>query len=344
MALARADESWERFMNTRLILAGGSGFLGQILAAWFSERGHDVVILTRTPRPRADGIREAAWDSVKSGEWSRELDGADALINLAGVSVNCRYHARNRRLLMASRLDSTRVLGEAIAHCSRPPRVWLNSSTATIYRHNFGPAWDESGEIGAAPAAKDAFSIEIATAWERVFNAAATPRTRKVLLRSAMVLGPGGNSVFPVLRRLVRLGLGGKMSTGRQFVSWIHHVDFCRAIEFILAHDFTGPVNVAAPHPMPNAEMMRTLREVCGVPFGLPAAEWMLGVGAFILRTETELIIKSRRVVPGKLLAAGFQFEFPQLRKAFEDLCVRQPLPTQPMRHTSPPTRSAPVR
>jgi uncharacterized protein (TIGR01777 family) len=304
-------------MNQRLILAGGSGFLGQLLTACFAPRGWEVVVLTRAPRPRADGVRDVAWDGETLGAWVRELDGADALINLAGVSVNCRYHARNRRLLLDSRLDSTRVLGEAVARAARPPRVWLNSSTATIYRHNFGPAWDEAGEIGAAPAAKDAFSIDIATAWERAFNEAVAPHTRKVLLRSAMVLGPGGNSVFPVLRRLVCCGLGGKMGTGRQFVSWIHHVDFCRAVGFLLERDgFIGPVNLAAPNPVPNAEMMRTLRQVCRVPFGLPAAEWMLEAGAFLLRTETELIIKSRRVVPGRLLAAGFEFHFPHLRAA----------------------------
>jgi hypothetical protein len=213
------------------------------------------------------------------------------------------------------------VLGEAIARCASPPRVWLNSSTATIYRHTFGPAWDEAGEIGATPEAKDAFSVEVATAWEREFNAAPTPRTRKVALRSAMVLGHARNSVFPVLRRMTRLGLGGRMGSGRQFVSWIHQEDFCRAVEFLLERDdLSGVVNLAAPNPLPNADMMRLFRELCGVPIGLPATEWMLEVGAFLLHTETELIIKSRRVVPGRLLAAGFQFRFPEMRGAVADL------------------------
>lgn len=321
----------------RLVLAGGSGFLGQALAAWFLRRGWDVAILTRTPKERGERIREVAWDGATVGNWAAELDGADGVINLAGRTVNCRYHARNRELIMNSRLASTRVLGEAIARCAHPPRVWLNSSTATIYRHTFGPAWDEAGEIGATPEAKDAFSVQVATEWERVFNEAVTPRTRKIALRSAMVLGHGANSVFPVLRRLVRFGLGGRMGSGRQFVSWIHETDSCRAIEFLIERDdVSGPVNLAAPNPMSNTEMMRTLREVCGVPFGLPAAEWMLEVGAMLLRTETELIIKSRRVVPGRLLAAGFEFQFPELRTAFQDLCGRatekpaagtQPLP-----------------
>ena len=263
------------------------------------------------------------WSGETLADWTKELEGAKAVINLAGRSVDCRYHDRNRRLIMDSRVNSTRVLGEAIAKCQQPPRVWLNSSTATIYKHTFGPAWDESGEIGATPEAKDVFSMEVAQAWERAFGAANTPRTRKVALRSAMVLGFGGNSVFPVLRRLVRLGLGGPMGSGRQFVSWIHQGDFCRAITWLLEQeDIAGPVNLAAPNPLTNAEMMQILRTVCGAPLGigLPATEWMLEAGAFFLRTETELIIKSRRVLPGKLLRSGFQFQFQTVRDAASDL------------------------
>lgn len=311
-------------MNTqRVILAGGRGFLGEVLRDHFLRHDCDVVVLTRSPGQgkRHDRSREVFWDGRTLGEWGREINGAGAIINLAGRSVNCRYHARNRRLLLNSRVDSTRVLGEAVARCADPPRVWLNSSTATLYRHSIDRAWDESGEIGATPEAKDAFSIEIATAWEREFNAALAPGTRKVLLRSAMVLGPGRNSVFPVLRRLVRCGLGGRMASGRQYVSWIHEADFCRAIDWIVDHEeLTGPVNLAAPNPLPNREMMATLRELCGVSIGLPASEWMLELGAFCLRTETELILKSRRVVPGRLLASGFRFRFACMHDALADL------------------------
>jgi uncharacterized protein (TIGR01777 family) len=307
--------------DARLILSGGSGFLGQVLALYFSQRGWEIVVLTRRPTRRTEGVREVGWDGETLGDWTRVLAGASALVNLAGKSVNCRYHVRNRKLISDSRVNSTRVLGEAIARCANPPSVWLNSSTATIYKHTFGPAWDESGEIGATPEAKDAFSIEVAVAWERAFNEANTPRTRKATMRSAMVLGNYSNSVFPMLRRLVRFGLGSRMGSGRQFVSWIHELDFCRAIEWLIEHEeIRGVVNVAAPGPLPNAEMMRTLREICGVPFGLPAAEWMLELGAFLLRTETELIIKSRRVVPGSLLESGFKFQFAHIRNAFEIL------------------------
>jgi uncharacterized protein (TIGR01777 family) len=305
----------------RLILAGGSGFLGGILARHFRQLDCEIIILTRSPRPDVPGVRQIAWDGKTLGDWSKELDGTDNLINLAGVTVNCRYSARNRQLILNSRLDSTRVLAEAINRCAHPPRVWLNSSTATIYKHTFGPAWDESGEIGGTSEAKDLFSVEVATAWEEVCNQANTPATRKVLLRSAMVLGQGSNSVFPMLRRLMRLGLGGRMAHGRQYVSWIHETDFCRAIEFLLTHvEISGPVNLAAPNPLTNAAMMQTLREVCHMPLGLPATAGMLELGAFLLRTETELIIKSRRVIPGVLSKAGFEFHYPFIRDAFKEL------------------------
>jgi uncharacterized protein (TIGR01777 family) len=309
----------------RIVVAGGSGFLGQALASHFSKEGWEVVILARSPNTSEQAVREVAWDARTAGPWQAELEEAAAVVNLTGKSVNCRYHARNRQEIMDSRTNSTRVLGEAISRCANPPKVWLNASTATIYRHTFGPAWDEGGLVEPTPEAKDAFSLEVAEAWERVFEEAQTPGTRKVALRTAMVLGMGQNSVFPMLRRLTRLGLGGKMGTGKQFVSWIHEADFCRVVGWLLEHnDIEGIVNIAAPNPLPNREMMKTLREVCGVPVGLPAATWMLEFGAFFIRTETELIIKSRRVVPGRLLKSGFRFSFPTIHAAFEDLCNRR--------------------
>jgi len=305
----------------RIILAGGSGFLGRALAAHFVKADWDVLILSRFPNQSTDIARSVAWDGRGDGEWERALDGATAVVNLSGKSVDCRYNHRNRREIMDSRVNSTRALGAAIGRCANPPPVWLNASTATIYTHTFGHAWDEAGETAAAPEAKDAFSVDVAKAWERTFDEARTPRTRKVAMRMAMVLGHGKNSVFPTLRRLVRLGLGGKMSSGQQFVSWIHELDYCRAVEWLLAReDIHGVVNLAAPNPLPNAEMMTILRGVCGVPFGLPATQWMLEAGAFFLRTETELIIKSRRVIPRRLLNSGFQFRYLTIREAFEDL------------------------
>jgi uncharacterized protein len=308
----------------RIIVAGGSGFLGRALAAHFLKAQWDVVILTRSPNQTSCAARELAWDACTVSSWRRELEDATAVVNLTGRSVDCRYNARNRKEILASRVNSTRVLGEAIGRWAQPPQVWLNASTATIYKHTFERPWDETGEIGATPEAKDAFSVEVARAWEGTLREARTPCTRKIAMRTAMVLGMGKNSVFPVLHRLVRLGLGGEMGTGRQFVSWIHEVDFCRAVEWLISHrEIEGPVNLAAPNPLRNREMMRVLRQVCGVSFGFPAASWMLEVGAFFLRTETELIIKSRRVVPRNLLESGFQFRFPTIREAFEELTHR---------------------
>ena len=309
-------------MNLKLILAGGSGFLGGELAKQFTTLGWEVVVLTRSPKSQANDAREVAWDAATLGEWSHELDGATAVVNLTGRSVDCRYTTKNRREIMDSRVNSTRVVGQAIARCKTPPRVWLNSSTATLYQHTFGTPHDESSrEMDSATDAKDAFSVEVAQAWERALDEAKTPHTRKVALRTSMVLGLGRNSVFPVLRRLTKFGLGGRQGSGKQFVSWIHVEDFCRAIEWIIAHEeLSGPINQCAPNPLPNVEMMKQFREVCRIPIGLPATEWMLEIGAFFLRTETELIFKSRRVVPGKLLASGFEFRFPTFREAIQDL------------------------
>lgn len=305
----------------RVILAGGSGFLGQALARYLTGVGWEVVVLTRSPGRSEGAGRQVGWDACNLGPWQAELEGARAVVNLTGKSVDCRYNRRNRKAILESRVNSTRVLGEAIARCVQPPEVWLNASTATIYKHTFGPPWDEAGEVGADPAAKDEFSLEVALAWEKALNQASTPETRKLPLRLAMVLGHGKNSVFPVLSRLARFGLGGTMGSGRQFVSWIHERDFCRAVEWLLEHkDISGPVNLVAPNPLPNREMMQTLRQVCHVPLGLPAPAWLLEVGAFFLRTETELIIKSRRVIPQRLLESGFRFEYPTIAEAFADL------------------------
>jgi hypothetical protein len=311
-------------MKRKIILAGGSGFLGTALARKFTALGDEVVVLTRSPKQRNDGPREVLWDAKTHGTWTVLVDGADAVINLTGKSVDCRYTPKNRELIISSRVDSTRAIGEAIARCSKPPEVWLNASSATIYEHTFDRTMNENGATGATPEAKDEFSIEVIRKWERALNEARTPNTRRIALRTTMVFGTE-SGVFPVLRRLARFGLGGKMGSGKQFVSWLHEQDFCRAIEWLIEHkDLSGPINLAAPNPLTNAAMMRLVRKECGMPIGLPATEWMLEIGAFFLRTETELILKSRRVVPGKLLASGFQFHFPQLENALRDLKHRK--------------------
>jgi len=310
----------------KIIIPGGSGQIGTMLARDFAREGNEVVVLSRKPALQpAWRVRE--WDARSLGDWSAELDGADAVINLAGRSVNCRYTPENRRLITDSRVDSARVVGEAIARASAPPRVWLQMSTATIYSHRYDAPNDEATGIigGEEPNAPDTwrFSIEVAKAWERaVESAGKLPRTRRVLLRSAMTMSADRGGVFDTLLGLVRHGLGGKSGDGQQFVSWIHEVDFIRAIRWLIERDAVrGPVNLAAPNPLPNSDFMRALREAWGIRIGLPAAKWMLEIGAVFMRTETELILKSRRVVPSLLLQSGFTFQFPSWAGAARDLC-----------------------
>lgn len=310
----------------KIVIPGGSGQVGNLLARVFVADGHDVVVLSRNPRPAPWRVVE--WDARTVGAWLNEIDGADVVINLAGRSVDCRYTSKNRRLIMDSRVESTRVIGDAITQCQSPPRVWLQASTATIYAHRYDAANDEAtGVIGGAELdAPDTwkFSIDVARAWEDAAMDIATTETRKVLLRSAMTMSPDSGGVFDVLLRLVRFGLGGTCGNGRQFVSWIHDVDFVRAIYWLIENDsVSGPVNLCSPNPLPNAEFMKGLRNAWGRRIGLPASEWMLAVGTFLLRTETELVLKSRRVVPGLLSDAGFEFEFADWDEAAADLCSR---------------------
>lgn len=311
----------------KIVIPGGSGQVGTVLARAFHAEGHDVCVLSRTPRHAPWQTIE--WNGEMLGDWTSAIDGADVVINLAGRSVNCRYTPANRHEIMRSRVNSTRAIGAAIAGAWHPPRVWLQASTATIYAHRFDAANDEAtGIIGGAEIdAPDTwrFSIDVARAWENVAMEIPTPRTRLVLMRSAMTMSPDRGGIFDALLGLTRRGLGGRAGDGRQFISWIHEADFIRAIRWLIENEtFTGPVNLAAPEPLPNLEFMRILRAAGGMPFGLPATKWMLEIGAHFLKTETELILKSRRVVPGRLLAAGFTFQFPNWNEAARDLCARR--------------------
>lgn len=308
----------------KVVLPGGTGQVGTLLARAFHGDGHDVVVLSR--RPTAAPWRTAAWDARTLGPWAAEIDGADVVINLAGRNVNCRYTEANRQAILASRVDSTRVVGAAIAQAVRPPNVWLQMSTATIYAHRYDAPNDEAtGIIGGAEPdapAKWGFSIDVARAWEAAAGEHDTPRTRKILLRTAMVMSPDRGGIFDTLLRLVRLGLGGSAAGGQQYVSWIHHVDFVRAVRWLIDHpELDGPVNLAAPHPLPYKAFMRAIRDGWGMPIGLPATKWMLTLGAWAMRTETELVLKSRRVVPGRLVDSGFTFDFSEWAPAARELC-----------------------
>jgi hypothetical protein len=310
----------------KVIIPGGSGQVGTLLARAFHQQGHDVVVLSRTPHPTP--WRQVTWDSASIGPWAAELEHADVVINLAGRSVNCRYTPQNRKLIYESRLRSTQVVGKAIARAANPPKVWLQASTATIYAHRYDTDNDErTGLIGGTEDdVPDTwrFSVEVARAWEQAAQAIPLPRTRVVLLRSAMTMSPDHGGVFDVLLGLVRVGLGGSVGGGRQYVSWIHDQDFIRAIVWLIEHeDLAGAINLAAPVPLPQGEFMRILRAAWGMPLGVPATKWMSEIGALALGTETELVLKSRRVTPGRLLQSGFHFQFPTWEAAAQDLCQR---------------------
>ncbi|HTQ56698.1 MAG TPA: TIGR01777 family oxidoreductase [Bryobacteraceae bacterium] len=307
----------------KIVIPGGAGQVGRLLAAHFHEAGHSVTVLSRQPHPAP--WQMVAWNGRDPGDWHDTVHGADLVINLAGRSVNCRYNPRNRREILDSRVQSTEAVGRAIARAAAPPAIWMNASTATIYRHVFARPMDESsGELGGsepdAPASWR-FSIQVATSWERAFFAAATPHTRRIALRSAMIMSPEPGGIFATLLALVRAGLGGAAGSGRQFISWIHYQDFLGAVEHLIAHtEIAGVVNLCAPAPLPNREFMRMLREAARVRIGLPGPKPLLELGALFLRTETELILKSRRVIPARLAGSGFMFRFPAWREAAEDL------------------------
>jgi uncharacterized protein len=311
----------------KIVVAGGTGQVGAVIVRAFRDE-HEVVVLSRRPSAH-NCCRCVRWDGKTLGPWINELNAADVVINLAGRSVNCRYNARNRREILESRVDSVIAVGRAIGAVEKPPPVWLQAATATIYAHRFDSPNDEfTGIIGGDEVdAPDTwrFSIDVAKAWEAaVKEAGDLPNTRTIIMRSAMIMSPDRGGIFATLLMLVRLGLGGRASHGRQFISWIHEKDFVRAIQYLIENKtLAGPVNVCSPEPLPNAEFMHDLRRAWGMPIGLPAARWMLEIGAYFIRTETELILKSRRVVPARLLQSGFEFQFPHWRDAAQYLCRR---------------------
>ncbi|HVG22938.1 MAG TPA: DUF1731 domain-containing protein [Thermoanaerobaculia bacterium] len=305
----------------KIVIPGGTGHLGQLLTDTFRRRGDEVVVLSRNVEAPA-----RLWDGRTLGDWAEELDGADVVINLAGRSVDCRYGPKERGEILRSRVDSTRVIGQAIARAKRPPALWLQAATATIYAHRFDAANDEhTGVIGGHE--QDVpedwhFSIEVAKAWEQALDEARTPCTRKVKMRMAMVMSATRGGPFHLLLRHVRLGFG-RFGDGRQYVSWIHERDFVRAVRWLMENDVDGVVNLAAPHPLPNGEFIRELRDAWGAPLGIPTSGIILEVGVRLVRTETELVLKSRRVTPARLLEHGFTFDYPRWPEAARELCAR---------------------
>jgi len=299
----------------KIVITGGTGFLGVYLTKYFTEKGYHVYIISRSERPSTQNVTYLKWDGKTLGNWTESIENAEAVINLAGKSVNCRYTERNKRIINESRIFATQAIGKAIQQATQPPKVWLNGGSATIYRYSEDKQMTEKdGELG------DNFSVDVCKNWEKTFNEFDTPETRKVFMRISIVLGKGGG-VVPPLRNLVRCGLGGKQSHGRQFVSWLHVHDYARMVEwFIRNNDFEGVVNCVSPQPVTNSNFMKAFRQAYKVPFGLPQPKWMLEMGAVMIGTETELILKSRNVIPERLHQAGFDFNYPTLEKALTQI------------------------
>lgn len=313
-------------INNKIILAGGSGYIGQSLVNYFNHepqwKNTEIMVLTRDHelvKTVLPGVRYVYWDGKTPGEWVTELENATAVINLAGRTVNCRYNEKNKAEIFASRLNSTSVIGRAIQQCRQPPKVWINAGSATIYRHSTDKQMTEAnGEF------HNDFSVQVCKAWEKTFDEITVPHTRKVFLRIAITLGTDGG-VFKTLRSLARLGLGGKHGSGQQFISWIHETDLCRIMDFAITNaQIEGLYNAAAPNPVRNAEFMQTLRKKSGAWFGLPQPRWMLAIGTWMMRTEKELVLKSRNVVPEKLLKQGFVFSFSTIDTAMDDLLCKR--------------------
>jgi hypothetical protein len=300
-------------MKKKIVIAGGTGFVGGYLNKKFTAAGYVVTIISRNKD-------HVGWND--DALISEALENADMLINLAGKSVDCRYNEKNRKEIYDSRIDTTKILGEALLNCKNPPALWINSSTATIYRHSEDrPMTESTGEIGTG------FSVNVATNWEKTFFGFTLPHTRQVALRMAIVLGSNGGVIKP-LKNLVRFGLGGKQGSGKQMFSWIHIEDLFRIITFFQQHtELSGIFNTSAPNPVTNKAFMQSLRKNMGAAIGLPAPVWLLKIGAVIIRTETELILKSRWVIPERLLAAGFHFQYSHIDTALEHI-LSEPIQT----------------
>jgi len=318
--------------NKKIVIAGGTGFIGQEMIKYFGKENSILILsrqLTNSKTNRNNystlniddlkNVNFIKWDGKNQGDWSNSIDKTDIIINLAGKSVNCRYNEKNKKEIFDSRTDATNALGVAIKNCEVPPLCWINASSATIYRHAEDRPQDEyTGEI------KNDFSVQVCKRWEQSFYNQLTPSTRKVALRMAITIGPGG--ILLPFFNLLKFGLGGKQASGKQMFSWVHIEDTCRMIEWIYDHkEIEGTYNCSSPNPVSNEVFMKTLRKATGTHFGLPAFAWILRIGGQLIGTESELVLKSRWVVPAKILETGFQFKYPELNIAFENIISKVP-------------------
>lgn len=300
---------------SKVVLVGGNGYLGVILSNYYQHLADEVVILSRKPAVAQGRIRTEVWDGKSEGSWCSALEGADLLINLCGKNVNCRYTSANKRAIIDSRILPTRLLAKVIDRLQVPPRVWIQVTSATIYRHAEDRVQDEvNGENGYG------FSIDVCEQWEASFFETKHEGTRKIALRMGIVLGRNGGA-FPALLNLVKCGLGGHQGSGEQYISWIHEHDVARCTDWLAGEEtITGVVNCVAPNAVKNKAAMRMIREAYGIPFGLPSPQWLLEIGALFIGTETELILKSRWVAPKRLLDYGFHFQFAEMDHAIRDI------------------------
>ncbi len=290
----------------KIVIAGGTGFTGKYFTRKFKDAGYQVVIISRQRH-------HINWHDTRGV--IDALENAAMLINLAGRSVDCRYNKKNKQEIYDSRVNTTKALGEAVLLCEIPPKLWINSSTATIYRHaEDRPMTESTGEIGTG------FSVDVATNWEKAFFDFKLPATRQTALRMAIVLGKDGGVVKP-LKNLVQFGLGGKQGSGNQMFSWIHIEDLYNIIIYLQQHEeLSGVFNTSSPNPVTNKILMQLFRKKMNVPIGLPAPGWLLKIGAVIISTEPELILKSRWVLPERLLLAGFDFKYAELENALNEI------------------------
>ena len=318
--------------NKKIIIAGGTGFIGEELSKYFGKE-NDIIILSRKinhtktnrnnysviSKDDLQYIQYLQWDGKTIGEWGKSFEDADIIINLAGKTVNCRYNEKNKQEIFDSRTNATKIIGEAIRNCTIPPKLWINASSATIYRHAEDRPQDEyTGEF------LNDFSVQVCQLWEKTFYEQRTPFTRKIALRMAITLGAGG--VMIPYFNLLKFGLGGYQGSGKQMYSWVHIEDTCRLIEWIYEHkEMEGIYNCSSPHPVSNKNFMDTLRRITNTKLGLPAYKWMMKFGAALIGTEAELVLKSRWVVPTKILETGFTFKYPLLEEALKEIINKVP-------------------
>lgn len=298
----------------KLVITGASGYIGSYLTKYFEKSAEEIVRISRTAIPPQNHIRTEVWNGRDTDEWCKSLEGADVLINLAGKSVNCRYTDTAKKEILESRIEATEALGRAISNLQAPPKVWIQVASATIYRHaEDRPMNEETGELGTG------FSVDVCRAWEKSFYNQPVS-CRKVLLRTSIVIGKK-DGAFPRLVNLTRYGLGGKQGNGNQRISWIHEQDLARMIQWTIDHEeLSGTFNAAAPEAVTNAVFMKTLQQAMHQSVALPAPDWLLKIGAWLIGTETELILKSRWVYPERILSTGFQFKFQSVNEAVASL------------------------